>query len=60
MMYSPSDRFAWGLITEGSNQVSQSEILSISICYGWNSYPDIRPSDEPSRYGIAVRRMNNA
>ncbi|WP_319579828.1 hypothetical protein [uncultured Methanospirillum sp.] len=34
MMYSPSDGFAWGLITEGSNQVLQSEILSISIRTG--------------------------
>ena len=40
-MYSPSDELAWTQITEGSNQVSQSKILSISISHGctywWNA-----------------------
>lgn len=42
MIFSPSDELAWTQITEGSNQVSQSKILSISISHGcrfwWNAH----------------------
>jgi|GEM_PF-4545222 len=59
-MYSPSDEFAWGDITEGSDQVSQSEILSISIIPGCKYWWTTRLIWPESHSASHVWRMNEA